>query len=387
MADESRTLGKGGADYSPLFSFIEGRNKLENEKDLAQFQHDLDMRKNEGSQKFQQLMEGIRHTHTMERQEAEFQRGVGEHLLQGQAIADYTGQQAVDQAQGGNVIGSLVERRPELDTPEAGMPGFVSKPIDPRAATVAHGDLMKGIDQKRASELRMREKEQQRLLDSVGPNEITTAKSLVPLLHDHGRDIDAARFDSLEVGGMSKHDFNTQLAAAQQAIEHNKMLLERARTYGQFRVDAQKIASEARLKAVQLSNKARLDNRDLQEVKFREQQLQHEISNSKTRMTMLNMQLANAAGIAAKNLEQQLAEEQNHLNALVDTHNQFQRLDIKGMQQMPMPDRDVTDKMNKALREAMDAIGYKGKNFNELKPADIDRLDNEMRKRGYGVRK
>jgi hypothetical protein len=380
MADESRTLATGGKDYSPLFSYIAGRNKVADTKELGQFQFDLDTQKQQAANTFTEHLEGIKQQNLLEREQQVHSLNLEDARTKGSALADYTGTQAVDQARGGNVIDSLVQRPAnDLASMETGQPSFEAKPINPLAAEAAHKDLLSGIEAKRTSDLALRNATQQKLLMSIGPEEVSSARAMVPRLRTMGLDLDADFLDKAAPGSMTKEQFTNVITRAQDRANTISAQLERARVYSEARVEAANIAAQSREKIAQLNQKTKLTNQDLAVAREERKKIESLLTRSQARMTMLGQQLAAATtGPAIAKLQSDMTDEQSHYDNLSNTHGNMMQLETKA-QLAPMPaGREVETQIAVDTRKALDSIGYKGKNINDVRPNDLPKLDAAM---------
>jgi hypothetical protein len=298
MADESRTLAVGNppeTDFNPLFDMLKSQREHGEKKELLGLQGELRMKELEKANEFSTILESMRDRNIRMRAEEAHQRQVNEELLKGEAIAGYTGDVAVQEANRGNVLESLVERRPELDTPEAALPGFVPKKINPRAATAAHTDLIKGIERKDLEERRIREISQARLLDQVGPNEVSQARAMVPNLRSYGNELIASAFETLEPGGMSKTQFNTMILQADKQQKDLEARMERLNTIVDMRLKVAEVGAKAKELVQQLKNKQKLEKGDLSTLKESRLQLSQEARMLQFQISSLDRQIDMAA--------------------------------------------------------------------------------------------
>src|SRR3970282_971467 len=132
-----------------------------------------------------------------------------------------------------SVIDTLVERRPELDTPEAGLPGYVPRPIPPHAAGAAHTDLMQRNHAPRDSQLKQQEASQARLLRTVDETDIATAASMSVTADQYGLKLLSGTLKNIR--GMDKDAFAKLMVDADKHIQTINMRLQNAKVYSTAR--------------------------------------------------------------------------------------------------------------------------------------------------------
>jgi hypothetical protein len=334
------------------------------------------MQKHEAAHRFSTILEGIRNQHLNERVELTHRLNMEDAATKGAQLGQYATGQAADMAnQGNNVAPSLVER---LNEPEGGT--YAPKSVPPLAGEAAHQDLSKALEQKRASELRSQEHAQNRLFDSIGPDEIKTAQNMVPILEEQGLKIPAEIMKGAQPGSMTKTEFNNHLFRAQEAVDRNNIIMSRAKTYAQQREASAKIAAEAKKYVADMANRRFLDKKSESDIKLKGQQISQEINTAKIRMQMLMAQAGSATGVAEANLNQRIAEEQVHLDNLARIQAGLHQLETRAVLAPPTPDRVAVDQYNKDVRQALDSIGYRGKTENDVRPQDLPKLDEAMAK-------
>ena len=100
MASESRTLFTGNPNSapSPLFDIAKRAQDVAQEKELSDFKNTLEMKRQEGAAKFNQILENLRSQNQQVREQAAFQRSTQLEREKDTGLASFVGQQAVGEA-------------------------------------------------------------------------------------------------------------------------------------------------------------------------------------------------------------------------------------------------------------------------------------------------
>jgi hypothetical protein len=298
-------------------------------------------------------------------------------------MAEYTGNLAVGQAQQGNVIDTLVERRPELDTPEAGLPGYVPRPIPPYAAGAAHTDLMQGIQARRDSQLKQQEASQARLLRTVDETDIATAASMSVTADQYGLKLLSGTLKNIR--GMDKDAFAKLMVDADKHIQTINMRLQNAKVYSTARVQSAEIAAEARQKVAQLAAKKQLSSQDLAWARENRLRISGELQSTVARLGHLRTMFAEAGTqVERDSYQREIAYHEDLHKNLMGLQQQMFSLHQKEQLSDPPPGPKQNDEMHKVINQTLDELFGKGKKtLRELKPAEKEKFDAAMKAKGW----
>lgn len=309
-----------------LFDMLTSQNK-------ATFQHGLDMEKQQKANEFTSTLEGLRHNYRMQQEEAAFQRSTAENLLKGQAVGEYVGQQAADQANKGNVFEPLVQRQNDEDVERVtGHPLFTPKPINPRAAETAHTDLQSFIQgkQRTAETLAVNAEKM------IGPNEVSNGKRIAAELKSMGLNVLATEFDNLTPGSVSKERYAQQLQSAQQEYTRAQTRREVANTFGQARVAAAKIAADARKYAADAAARGRVNAATNTQLRALQGALNQEMTKMQNYEAMLRRSADNAAGDERAHYMKEADLQHAQYEDLMSAHKQITEQIGRSMDQTPV---------------------------------------------------
>lgn len=270
--------------------------------------------------KFDQVMENLKSQHQLQREQEAFQREESSKLLTGQAIADYTGQKAVQEAGAGNVIPGFVTQHQDEDVERTtGHPLFTANPIEPRAATTAHGDLMSAIKARQAGDEAIRlQQEKER---PIGPAEVQTARMLAGELKAVNHPMHAV-FGNITEGSVTKREFIDAATKATTELQKSKTRLEVAKVFGGARVEAAKIAGEARVRAAELAARNRIAGAEQKQLTGYASQLMSHATKLQNQIRILNQQAENSYGEEAFNYLREAQIHQATLDDIMNSHAQ-----------------------------------------------------------------
>jgi hypothetical protein len=379
-----------GGTLEPLFDWAKSKQNHEQTMERTRLEDTLLNKRQEKANEFSTILEQMREQGRMQLQNAAFQQSQQAELQRGQALADYTGGLAVQEAQKGNVIDALVERQPALDTPEAAMPGYVPRQINPLAATAAHGDLLKGIETRARTDEQVRLKRTQELLDAVGPDEITQAQTLIPILRTHGQDVLATQLEGLRPGMWDKNRLQTEISKANTNIENNRARLERVKIFSDERMRIAAEANETKKEVARIASKAKLDANDAKETREQRLRMGARIATINGTIAIIQRELADItipATTRAK-LQDDLREAKMVRDNLDNTQAKMFEIEDRYLHQPPPVPKATAADAQKQVRDIIDnLIRKKGKQFEELTPDEQKKVIEAMAQRGFDPRK